>query len=270
MKKRVLNYLLVCSIIVVGLCVQGCDKEELSARTNNDSFVITSNYTQTKYRINILYPKGYQPSKSYHTIYLLDGDDYFNETANVITAQEKDDYVLIGIGYAGKNKRGTDYSYPWDKDFSGNSGGAKEFIDFINGELIPEIESKLKIMSSDRTLFGHSLGGYFALYILFQQEKNNPFDHIIAASANIMWYNAYLLDLEQKYYDKKKELNKSLYLSVGDLEGASQNLFHDAFVKQLKKRFYIGLDFTGERLRNTSHRNSPIISFKNGLTKIFE
>ncbi|MBQ0740652.1 prolyl oligopeptidase family serine peptidase, partial [Aquimarina celericrescens] len=90
----------------------------------------------------------------------------------------------------------TDYSYPKDPDFPHPSGGGKKFIDFMNKELIPYIEGELKIIPVDRTLYGHSLGGYLALYTLFQQEQPNLFKNVIAASPNLMWYNSYLFYLE--------------------------------------------------------------------------
>jgi hypothetical protein len=202
-------------------------------------------------------------------VYILDGDDYFKEIADVIAKSNRENIILIGIGYTGKTRRGIDYSYPEDHDFPGESGGAKEFVNFINYELIPYVEDELSIDSIDRSLFGHSLGGYFALYTLFQQEQPNNFNNIIAASSNLMWYDAYIFDLEQQYFDNQKTLNKNLYITVGDLEGASLNLFYDAFKDKIIDRSYSGFTFNQERLSNTSHRNSPIITFKKALSIIF-
>ncbi|WP_062055505.1 alpha/beta hydrolase [Aquimarina longa] len=266
MEKSIQNSIRFLFLIIGLVSLNSCEKENLSAIENNRPFYITSDFTNTKYSINVLYPPSYNSSNSYRTIYMLDGDDYFKEAADVIVASNKENIILIGIGYADKNRRGTDYSYPKDIDFPSASGGAKEFINFINQELIPHIENKIGIESSDRTLFGHSLGGYLALYITFQQGQLNPFDNIIAASSNFMWYNAYLFDLEQQYFDTQNTLNKSLYITVGDLEGASINLFFNAFKHRINERSYSGLIVNYERLKNISHRNSPIISFKKGVS----
>ena len=216
-----------------------------------------------------MYPEAYDSSSSYRTIYLLDGDDYFKEMADVIVESNRGDIILIGIGYTGKSRRGMDYSYPKDIDFPSESGGAKEFINFINHELIPSVEDELGIESHDKSLFGHSLGGYFALYMLFQQEQVNPFNNMIAASSNLMWNNAYLFDLEEEYFDSHDSLNKSLYITVGDLEGASINLFYEAFKEKIIARSYNGLTFNQDRFKNTSHRNSPIITLEKGISIIF-
>ncbi len=268
MKKIIPNSMAFLYLIIPILGLNSCEKDNLSSIKNNHPFAITSVYTNTTYNINILYPQTYDPSNSYHTIYMLDGDDYFKEAADIIAESSREDIILIGVGYANKNRRGRDYSYPKDIDFPGASGGAKRFINFINNELIPHIENELKIGSVDRTLFGHSLGGYLALYMLFQQDQPNPFDNTIAASSNIMWHNAYLFHLEQYYFDTHDSLDKNLYITVGDLEGASINLFHNAFTEKISKRSYTGFILHHERLKNTSHRNSPIVTLKKGLSII--
>lgn len=268
MKKNARNFIgFICLLINLGN-LSSCKKEPLSSTGSQQAFTIQSAHTQVKYNINLWYPLGYLPSNNYHVVYLLDGDDYFKEATNLMEKSQREDIILIGIGYTDKNNRGTDYSFPKDKDFPSNSGGAKEFIKFINTELIPKIEGELDINSKDRTLFGHSLGGYFALYLLFQQEQPNPFQNSIVASANIMWKNAYLFELEQQYYNVNNTLDKKLYMAVGDLEGASINLFFNAFKNCLLKRNYSNFTFKHKRLENISHRNSPIISFKNALSII--
>ena len=268
MKKTVIKNMLLLPFLIGILIMNSCEKEDLSAIKNTQSFNITSNYTNTAYSIYVTYPQDYNPSDSYNTMYILDGDDYFKEASDVIINTNRNDIILIGIGYTNKNKRGTDYSYPKDNDFPNESGGAKVFIQFINKELIPYVEDELNIRSKNKTLFGHSLGGYFALYTLFQQEQTNPFDTIIAASANLMWGNAYLFDLEQKYFETNSALNTKLYVTVGDLEGASINLFFNAFYNTIQERSYSNLKLTQERLKNTSHRNSPITTLEKALSII--
>ncbi|WP_103865495.1 alpha/beta hydrolase [Aquimarina sp. I32.4] len=267
-KKITQNAIGFLCLIIGSLVLNSCEKENISSIKNSRSFTLESKYTNTKYEINVLYPETYTPSNSYRTVYMLDGDDYYKEATDVVIESNKEDIILIGIGYDGKNRRGIDYSYPKDNDFPTKSGGAREFINFINNELIPHIENELEIKSTDKTLFGHSLGGYLALYLLFQQQQPNPFDNIIAASSNFMWYDAYLFDLEQQYFNINDTLNKNLYITVGDLEGVSINLFYNAFKNKINERSYIGLALHSERLKNISHRNSPIISFKKGLYTI--
>ncbi|AZJ33305.1 hypothetical protein SAMN05444344_0906 [Tenacibaculum mesophilum] len=242
-----------------------CTEEDLPSNIKQQKFTLKSNSTNFKYAIKIGSIEEVDVTKDYHVIYLLDGDDYYNECMQMLSLEKKENTVIVSIGYAGDNERGTDYSYPYDRDFDGDSGGAKKFISFLNSELIPVIEEDYEIKSLTKTIYGHSLGGYFALYVMLQEEQENPFDNAIVVSPNLMWYNSFIFDLEEKA--KKLSLldGKSFYMAMGDLEGVGMNASFKAMVKRLKLNNYNDFNFSYERLENISHRNSPIIGFKNGL-----
>ncbi|MCX2764011.1 alpha/beta hydrolase [Aquimarina muelleri] len=256
-----------CYLIILFIIISGCQKEEMLAIENSVSHSIDSSYTGNEYNLQILYPKNYDLSLEYQTIYLLDGDLYFNELAEIVKSKYPSDIILIGIGYKNKNRRNTDYSYPAD-DFLSNSGGAKNYIRFLNNELLPFIEKNLSIKSSKTTLAGHSLGAYFALYQLFQQDYPSVFDNIIAVSPSLFWAEAYLLDLENEYHNINDTLNIKLYSTMGDLEGVTMNTMFDAFNKKIESRDYIGLSFDHVRLDKTSHNNNTIKSFDKGISFI--
>lgn len=256
-------------LMVITLAFYSCIQQDVEVIANNRPFTLSSEITDTDYRINLWYPDNYSAEKGYHLLYLLDGDAYFAEAVEVTKNYNPNDFIVIGIGYRQKNYRGRDYAYPEDKEFPGESGGGKNFIRFLNQELIPYVENELGVISLDKSLFGHSLGGYLSLYLLFQQDQPNYFDYHIAASPNLMWYNAYLFDLEKLYSVYDIHLNHpNVYVSMGDLEGTSLNTSFNAFHKQINQRAYHEY-FNFERLENTSHRNSPIVSLENALNYLF-
>lgn len=242
-----------------------CIEEDLPSNIKQQNFTIKSKSTNFKYDVKIGSLKEVDVNKNYHVVYLLDGDDYYNECMQIINSENKENIIIVSIGYADDNERGTDYSYPYDRDFDGDSGGAKRFIDFLNSELIPTIEEDYQIMSLTKTIYGHSLGGYFALYVMMQEEQENPFNNAIVISPNLMWYNSFIFDLESN----AKELNllngKGIYMSMGDLEGVGMNASFQALTKQLELSNYNDFNFSYERFEDTSHRNSPIQGFKKGL-----
>lgn len=248
--------------------LSSCKKEKLSELGEIHAFDLYSQQTQTTYSLRAVIPNTYNPATPAKMIYLLDGDDYLREAAEVIHKTGKTDHIVIGIGYKGKNLRGRDFSYPADPDFPGESGGGKNFLICLTEELIPNVETELGIPVKSRTLYGHSLGGFFSTYVFLQQDIEHPFTTIIAASPNLMWYNAYLFQLEEAYSKQSGALPGNLYMTMGDLEGASMNLAFGAFTEQLFLRDYDSLHFQYEKLENTSHRNSPIVSFENGLSLI--
>lgn len=196
----------------------------------------------------------------------MDGDDYFKEVAGIVKAQYNDKAVLIGVGYTRKNNRTTDFTYPAD-DMINKSGGGIKFLKFLTGELVPYIES-LGIRSGQKTLLGHSLGGYISLYLRFQKEIVNPFNNVIAISPSIFWHDAHLFGMEQNYFKNTKELNVNLYMAIGDIEGLTMNTHFNAFAGKVAGRKYNNLVFHYETLKNSSHNNSPIIGFEKGLLTI--
>lgn len=254
-----------CHLIILVIITSGCQKEEMLTIKNSVAYSIHSSHTGNEYNLQILYPENYDSLMEYQTIYLLDGDWYFNELAKIITSKYASEIILIGIGNV--DKRNTDYSYPKD-DFLSNSGGGKEYIQFLNNELMPFIENDLSIKSSENTLAGHSLGGYFALYQLFQQDYPSPFDNIIAASPSLFWSEAFILDLENQYHNNNDTLNVKLYTTMGDLEGLTMNTMFDAFNNKIESRNYTELSFDHVRFYNTSHNNNPIKSFEEGISFI--
>jgi len=255
-----------CLPILLSLLLLSCQKEMLDVEQSN-SYTLSSSHTNDEYALQILYPENYNPSLEYQTIYLLDGDWYFYELAEIIKEEYSDEILLVGIGYNNDNNRNADFTYPAD-DALDNSGNANAFIECINNELIPFIADSVKIKSSQKTLVGHSLGGYFSLYLLFQNELNNPFDNIIAASPSLFWHEAFLLDLEETYHSSQDSLNTNLFITMGDSEGVTMNTLFDAFSKKIESRNYEGLLFDYERYENTTHNNNPIKSFEKGISKL--
>jgi len=117
-------------------------------------------------------PEGYQDSgRSYPTVYLLDGGDTFPLMAAqhhyLRFGDEAPAAILVGISYGADtfregNYRQTDYTAPWEE--RSFWGGATVFQSVLQDDLFPLIESTYRSDPLRRVLFGHSLGGQFALF----------------------------------------------------------------------------------------------------------
>ncbi|MBX5182223.1 MULTISPECIES: alpha/beta hydrolase-fold protein [unclassified Rhizobium] len=95
-------------------------------------------------------------------------------------------------------------------------GGTGKLVDFIENELIPRIAEMVTLDPLRRSLFGHSFGGLFTLYALF--ERPGLFANWIAASPTIYWENSEILNNEAQ-----RQLipgnSAFLHLSAGEYEG---------------------------------------------------
>lgn len=71
------------------------------------------------------------------------------------------------------------------------NGGAPELLQFIETQLRPRIAQLAPTDSGQQTLWGHSYGGLFVLYTLF--ERPELFSHYIAADPSLWWHNGLML-----------------------------------------------------------------------------
>ncbi len=114
-------------------------------------------------------------------IYLLDGRAHFLHTVatmDLLSRRDKMPQSLV-VGVANTD-RGRDFTAI--AATSRSSGGADRFLDFIESELIPFVETNF-VTAPHRTLIGHSLGASLVLHALV--ERPDLFDAAIAISPAI-------------------------------------------------------------------------------------
>lgn len=200
---------------------------------------MTSRHGNT-YRIMLWRPDSPAPDEGYPVIYMLDANACFGAMAEAVRMHARGPHrleaaVVVGIGYDTDQPFDTDrrfYDYtipaykdelperkiaaPWPK-----SGGAEQFLNFIENEVKPIIEQELPINRRRQTLFGHSLGGWFALYTMFTHRQS--FQFYAAGSPSIWWKNNYIVPVAERIVRSWKageQLGQQvgLLLGVGGLE----------------------------------------------------
>ena len=124
------------------------------------------------YHVFVRLPEGYGESGlSYPTVYLLDGGLLYPMLGAYYgylrASEEVPDLILVAISYGTNdwqagNNRGHDFTAPSEE--RDHWGGAEAFRAFLGDELIPRMESNYRSDPARRIIFGHSLGGQFALF----------------------------------------------------------------------------------------------------------
>jgi len=169
--------------------------------------------------INIYLPNGYDATsdKKYPVIYLLDGstDEDFIHIAGLVQFGSFSwinmipETIVVGIANIDRKR---DFTYPSnnerDQTQFPTTGGAENFIDFIQDELFQLVEFEYQV-TEERTIIGQSLGGLLATEFLFR--KPQLFDHYIIVSPSLWWDYESLL---KKNLDPKLA-PKSIYVAVG-------------------------------------------------------
>lgn len=239
------------------------------------------------YPVFISLPSGYGATdKKYPVVYMLDAYSSFGivmQSAKLLAFnKELPDLIIVGISSEGGSKefnynRGRDYTPTTvtQNNRPGNrevilpaSGGADRFLSFITNELIPFVESRYNIISGDRTLIGHSLGGLFVTYSLLKNP--DAFLRYVMISPALFWDDNYILKMESGLYKTGKSLNIIIYTSVGSLESDIFKTPWTDFVDSLKSRNYSGLRLIPEIADNETHYTIIPHLVTRGLISVFK
>ena len=167
-------------------------------------FDLPSRITGRTYRILLHRPQSAEPKDGWPVIYLLDSRSTFGTAASQVllrTSQGQSGALVVGIGYpeaaATSTLRAFDLTpsvpppgspgataVPGSKpsDF----GGAALFHRFMIEELRPVIAAIAPVDAKNQSLIGYSLGGLFALGVLF--DHPDAYRTIVAGSPSI-WFN---------------------------------------------------------------------------------
>ena len=117
--------------------------------------------------------------------------------------------IVVGISNIDRKH---DFTFPTnnksDKIDFPTTGGSTKFIDFIEKEIQPFIDSSYNT-DSVKTIIGQSLGGLLATEILLK--KPHMFDNYIIISPSLWWDDQSLLNLEPVDFNTEK----SIYIGVG-------------------------------------------------------
>lgn len=156
--------------------------------------------TGRTYRIFVSRPVGAPPEAGYPVLYVLDGNAMFAGFAEARRIQgfggrDLDKMIVVGIGHPGEQvydpRRMEDFTAPIATPdlkllyAKYPSGGRDAFRAFLLDELKPMIAKRYRAHPRRQTLYGHSLGGLFALHLFFSYP--GAFDTIVAASPSIWW-----------------------------------------------------------------------------------
>lgn len=192
------------------------------------AFSTWSEAVRDSFRIFVRLPPGYAMSaRQYPVVYLLDANFYFEAFNTAILKAGLKDLIVVGVGYRDflqmDSLRNRDYTYPQalPEDSFPVSGGAERFLGFLRSELVPLIDSRYRSDSTDRSLMGHSLGGYFTLYALSREAGSGPaFSRYIAASPSLHYHDRYLLTEAEGLRSAVSSNSGSLFITIGSFEDA--------------------------------------------------
>jgi uncharacterized protein len=249
---------------------------------NTEQFSITSEYVKGEnYLIQVGLPFGYSSShKSYPVLYVLDGDYAFGITKGItdllLIGKEIKGIIVIGISYgkgvfAWSIKRTRDLTPSHDTIFAKgqNTGGADNFLKFVQYELFPAVNRNYRTNPDSSAICGESLGGLLNSYILWKQPE--LFKGYIIISPSLIWNNKSVLKLESEYFINHKELNKAVYIAYGSLD-SKEVIISPAteLIQMIQMHNYKGLRLVTRVFEGETHMSVPSVAITNGLKTLFK
>lgn len=201
---------------------------------HSEEQLVRSVNTGRDYRIFIAGSIEPMPKAGYPVIYVLDANASFATVAEGVRLQSRAPdmsgvlpAIVVGIAYPGEDDFNSDRRW-WDftptpttpqqagPDGPRALGGAAAFLRFIEEELKPRIEKEFKIDRQRQTLFGHSLGGYFALHVLFNRPQ--AFQTYIASSPSLWWDDRVILKELERFAASVERTDRTVLFSAGEYE----------------------------------------------------
>jgi len=220
-------------------------------------------------------PAGYETNKlSYPVLYMTDGDAHMGHTSSTIEFLTQNgripELIVVGITNTDRTRDLTPVKST-NKNAGGQlqfptSGGADNFLKFIETELIPQIEKDYRVQPY-RILAGHSLGGLFAIHTMIS--KPGVFNSFIAVSPSLQWENGEALKRATDFLKNQKELRSTLFVSLGNEPGAIGASF-ESFREALGKTRIKDFEWQAERMDDEDHGSVVLRSHYFGLRKVYE
>lgn len=263
---------------------------------------IKSKATGKNYQISIALPYTYVDDSikigpfeksltSWPVVYVLDSNWFFGMITDMVRVMpwfgRTTDAIIVGVGYPEEeslrdtwrkvvalrthdltpmqSETSEKYNSEWVK-LEVKTGGGSEFFKFIKQELIPLIDREYRTDPAKRILAGHSHGGLFTVFAMFQEP--GLFSSYIASSPSLNFAENAMFSLESEYAKNHKRLQAHVYLSAGELEEANDDTTLTdmyRFAALLESRKYKGFSLTKHVFLDNDHCEVTAPAFQAGL-----
>lgn len=290
MKKSTLLILIISSLFIFNQKLIGQSKS--TAQTTIDTLFSKTLDEYREFWVKLPENYDFNNNQEYPVVYLLDGISLQNSLETVY-----DNYWghylphMILVGISNRTNRTRDLTTSKvnmrrGSSFKKESGGAENFTEFMENELIPYIDNKYKSLGH-RTLIGHSYAGLFTINMLINHK--HLFQNYIAIDPSLDWDNQKLLKEAKEKLTSESYKGKSLFVSLAaeqlhiwDEEVTMENIMNDSseftlfarsiieFSNYTKSQKKNGLNFSWKVYNEDLHGTVPLPSIRDGLIFLFE
>ncbi len=268
---------------VIGASVNAQEPQAAYVLAEAETWDLDADHGET-YRIYVSKPPGEAPQGGFPVLYVLDGNAMFAGFAEARRIQgvyddDLEQLIVVGIGYPNEElydgRRLGDFTPPINspvlqelyKEYP--SGKRDQFEAFLMRKLRPEISRRYDVNPLRESLYGHSLGGLFALHMVYTSP--GTFHAVIAASPTIWWDDQSIL-AEERDFRAELEKNPSngnrvrIEILVGELEETAVTVSDSiALAKRFADLSIYGVRSSFHLLDNETHITVPSRSVTTAL-----
>jgi predicted alpha/beta superfamily hydrolase len=261
------------------------------AQSTDSLIVIGQRYTIHSKILNenrtysVYLPASYKsnPYKKYIVAYVLDGErSKFLEVSGIAQSMHSSlnsklqipELIIVAIENTNRTRDFTptnSLNYLDKEDISAfkSSGKANDFMNFIDKELMTEINKSYRTVSQNM-IIGHSMGGLFALHCLL--EKPKLFSYYLLIDPSWFWDHNYIGKRAKEILEKQTDLKARIYIALA-------NNFHEdkrhykwgkQFYDFLKKNKSLDLKVEFKYFEDEKHLTVPLPATYYGLRYIFK
>ena len=284
MKTRTFKILLSALFIVLvqySMSAQIAEKIELTKDNQllglGTQYILKSEILQEDRPIIISLPIGYKENEAnYPVLYLLDGLGNIKHQVGTVELLTESGIIppmiIVGIESLDRSRdltpsnAGQDVYGGTGKSGIQQSGGALKFLQFLEEELIPYIESNNRTHPY-RLLEGHSFGGLFSTYALMK--KPELFDAYIIQSPALWWNKEEMTEKAKVFFKSNTSLDKSIYFGIGGGDGWGMRQELIRYVDVIKQNTLSKLHWMHEEVGNEGHDDARLLLNYYGLKFIF-
>jgi len=236
---QVLSFFLILFLLPTSGISQKNKTAECWTMTPAQNRVLKSKILKSNVRLQVDLPDNYESNDdTYGVVYCLDGFVWggtIRETAYLLQRSEEIPKLIVVCLDLDVNTFNECYerrSYiltPTKSDTYKDlgipeswTGGGSEFLKCFMEEIIPFIENEYRANSKDRTIVGHSFGGLFASYVLFNAP--DTFHRYLISSPSLQWDDRVIFKYESNYAKQNSELPAKVFLSIGGEENRPDDM----------------------------------------------
>lgn len=231
---------------------------------------------QRAYQVHV--PSSYKSAefsqKDYPVAYVLDGEIQFLPFVGVVNSMSSGgngnfrvpELIIVGITNVDRFRDFTptkDLTAVEGSEFF-TSGGGTAFLEFLEKELIPDVESKYRI-AGHRLLVGHSLGGLLAVQGLI--EKPELFQSYSIVDPSLWWDGGVLLNKAESSMSFTGADRLAVSLTTPIYPDDNYQITSTASLQKALESLSIRNSLT--RIPNVDHGSVPLFGFYNALSFLY-